>query len=1214
MKLCKLKLKNLNSFRSEIELDFEQSPLDNASLVAITGPTGAGKTTLLDAICVALYGKTPRLTGIGSQNPSHLISHGETDSHAELHFVANGLRYLTEWNIRHGNSPKGQLRSVENAELITDRLSSQGKSLGSSENTISDEIQAILGLDFDAFKRSVMLAQGEFAAFLKAKDEERRTILEATAGVDIYDRLKDALNQKVREIESIHQDVAQRLNGIPAVNPEQITTSESHLKDLERDADALDTNRRQIQSDKQREMERTRLSAELHAAEERNEELSNRQMEITALKTELEQADRANHLRAEKQAFDAAKLELDTAETALHQTEIEFANAQRQFDTTRADFDEKDTVYRAALVPYNQTANNYNTARLDVTQATERFTRAAELEAGLLALAGQIDSLSTKLTEYNERYTALAAEVNTIEAFLVDNQLPPDRQERLTSAYAILAEHRLKEQQLTNESEEKVRRTSEVSRLSTGLAQLDKEREELAAQQEVSAILLADVDATLTELQEQGTLEEWRMRRQRAEQARSVAQRYETTQEQLRQSENALQGDLDQIGTLDDQLEKISNQLTPQLRVCQEADEAVERWEAARESALLVNPINQLRLHLQAGEPCPVCGATEHPCRDNVEPEGRERLQNAENALVKAKDAAETAHEHRTTLEREQIRINQNRINLTDQVETHREETHRLRSEIQSITIQWRKVYPNAVVSSDWIEQQIQEANTAIESLQEAHDSRTRASHDCHTIAQELENFEQSLERERSLLDDAQQNLQKITNVVEGLTVNIGNIETRLRDLLPADLRSLGLEAAVNQFDDKIRTVAAHEQELKTKQTQLQLDSTDIRTLQQELETAEERRNELQTEIEAYRNEGNGFLDAAREKTGGFSTVDEIDTATKKLEEALHAKANLREEAEGVLQGTQTAFTEARTKYSHHQSRRTECSQKFETARTDYLEKLRTAGFNSVEAHNSAYREEDSRKELAETITAYTDEKQGLEVNTARLRAIFAENPFAPEVLAAIQASEQEIEKEIAEKQQEIGAHRTEINHLKEALAQRIAINAEMQQSGHELERWQRLQNTIPANNLRDFALDIMFKQMGRLANTQLEYLTLERYRLKVKGIGKLTIVDRWNANEERPVETLSGGESFLTSLALALALSELSRGRSQIHSLFLDEGFGTLDSETLDVAIAALEGLQMQGRSIFLISHIGELTRRIPVRIAVQKMGNGSSQVQVHG
>ena len=141
-----------------------------------------------------------------------------------------------------------------------------------------------------------------------------------------------------------------------------------------------------------------------------------------------------------------------------------------------------------------------------------------------------------------------------------------------------------------------------------------------------------------------------------------------------------------------------------------------------------------------------------------------------------------------------------------------------------------------------------------------------------------------------------------------------------------------------------------------------------------------------------------------------------------------------------------------------------------------------------------------------------------------------------------------------------------------------------------------------------------MFKQMGSLANEQLKYLTSERYQLKVESIGDLTVVDRWNANEERPVETLSGGESFLTSLALALALSELSRGRSQLNSLFLDEGFGTLDSETLDIAIAALEGLRMQGRNIFLISHIKELTRRLPVKIEVNKKGNGSSSVRIQG
>ena len=1049
---------------------------------------------------------------------------------------------------------------------------------------------------------------------MKAKDEERRTILEATAGVDIYDRLKDALNQKVREIESIHQEVLQRLNGIPDVTPEQLADSENRLRDLRRNADALDAHRQQIQSDKQREMERTTWFSELRAAEERNEELLNQQTEVAMLEAELELANRANHLRPEKQAFDTTKSEFGSAGTALRQSEMEIVNTQRQFETNRTDFNEKDTAHRAALVQYNQKADNYKVARLDVRQARDRFTRAAELEEDLLELTARIESFSTELAEDNERYAALQTEIVTIETFLADNQLPPDRQERLTSANTILAEHRIKQEQLTERSEAEAAGASDVSGLSTALAQLDGERAEIIARKEASAVSLANADATSTALRERGTLEEWGIRKQRTEQAVPIALRYETIRDQLLQAENDLQGFQDRVATLDDKLERITIQLAFQSQACQDADEAVNRLETERESALLVSPINHMRQHLRAGEPCPVCGATEHPHTDDVEPEGTERLENAENALANAKEVAGKVHGRRETQEREEIRIKENKSNITTQVEVARETTHQLRSEIQSIVIQWREIYHNAEISSDWINQQIQDADTTIKDLQEARESHTQASHLCQAISQELDNFEQNVARERSLLDDAKQNLQEIANAVQDLNAEIADIEVRFWELFPDTFHGTGLADAVSQFADRITAVATHERERDQKKNEIAQLNISIREKQRSLETEQERLRRLGAEIEGYRNEGNGFLGAAREKTSGLTTVDEIDTAAERLEEALQAKGSQRDEAEQLFQESQTALTEAQTNHSHYQSRRAECSQKFETARNSYLERLSEAGFNSPETHDSAFREEDWRQQAAETIAAYTEEKQSLEVDIARLRAIFEENPFDPEVLAAIQASEREIEKEIEEKQQEIGAQRTEINHLKDALAQRIAIDAEMQQAGHELERWQRLQNTIPANNLRDFALDIMFKQMGRLANTQLEYLTLERYQLKVEGIGRLTVVDRWNANDERPVETLSGGESFLTSLALALALSELSRGRSQIHSLFLDEGFGTLDSETLDVAIAALEGLQMQGRSIFLISHIGELTRRIPVRIAVEKMGNGSSRVQVRG
>jgi exonuclease SbcC len=228
------------------------------------------------------------------------------------------------------------------------------------------------------------------------------------------------------------------------------------------------------------------------------------------------------------------------------------------------------------------------------------------------------------------------------------------------------------------------------------------------------------------------------------------------------------------------------------------------------------------------------------------------------------------------------------------------------------------------------------------------------------------------------------------------------------------------------------------------------------------------------------------------------------------------------------------------------------------------------------------------------------------------LSARFDENPLDPDALGCIETQLMEIETQLQEKQKEIGAQGEIIKVLKDALEKRESLGDEQRAAQQELERWQTLQSTIPRNDLRDFALEIMFKQMGSIANVQLSYLTSERYQLKVEGIGDLTVIDRWNANEERPVETLSGGESFLTSLALALALADLSRGRAQLNSLFLDEGFGTLDTETLDIAIAALEGLRMQGRSIFLISHIQELTRRLPVKINVKKQGNGSSSIDI--
>ena len=133
-------------------------------------------------------------------------------------------------------------------------------------------------------------------------------------------------------------------------------------------------------------------------------------------------------------------------------------------------------------------------------------------------------------------------------------------------------------------------------------------------------------------------------------------------------------------------------------------------------------------------------------------------------------------------------------------------------------------------------------------------------------------------------------------------------------------------------------------------------------------------------------------------------------------------------------------------------------------------------------------------------------------------------------------------------------------------------------------------------------------------ANSQLRQLA-RRYRLKRGGSALgLLVLDTEMGDELRSVHSLSGGETFLVSLALALGLASMASSTLRIESLFIDEGFGSLDPESLQLAMDALDGLQAQGRKVAVISHVQEMHERIPVQIQVRRQGNGLSEVQVCG
>ncbi|BHH84014.1 AAA family ATPase [Desulforhopalus sp. 52FAK] len=1212
MKIHTVRFKNLNSLSGEWLIDFSDPHFTSSGIFAIVGATGAGKTTILDAISLALYGRTPRLKQI-SKSTNELMSRQTGECFAEVEFSSIRGNYRVHWSQhRSRKKSSGELQPPKHefADAKT------GKIIASKLKDVSDEVIDATGMNFEQFTRSMLLAQGEFSKFLQASSDQRAPILEQITGTEIYSCISKQVHQCKTDEETKLLSLTKELESFKIPDKEELIIIKNKQKKLITATSQLQKNIQLTNINLHWHENLVKLRDKKKELEQETNKLKEQWEENSPKRKQLELANSShqlqlpyNHLNLLRQNQKDERHQLSTHKNILQQTDQKLVLLKQQRTNAKELLDKhiKEqqstagtiTIVRQLDYENEKSSQNIETIRKNIASLDEEIdTSRKKLQGVEKDIAISLESCE-KIKAYQKTN---AKDESLIETFsgIEEKTAQLEQLFQVTQRQQSLLQSTRKSLVSQTESEAiKIAAIAKIAEQEGIVIQAIEAREK-----QVTQLAPHGIPAKYTRLQDLqmdlSYLRELQKITEEHTQLTGKKQTEQTNQDTLKK----------RLGGQQKELVEVNNLLELQTTIVKSKEELV----------LLANKLESFekeREKLQDNTPCPLCGSQDHPYSSSVKP-GKDTAQQNLDAekqklreLTEKKQATEIElHRILYSLDNSKARSTELSEKLTDLGQAIRKKRSN-KPPIEDITSETKSLEERIVTHQQTI-QTLEEYNQDLASL-----------------GQQQKELSKELQSHRDILQQLQQKRGKLENEVDVLTATVNETQQEVSQQKAALTELIAPYTGTAITDQKSFTSIL--QELRQKTLLWKKSVASLLEQQQLLQHYISEKDKALQSIELHSKEQNKLtkqlatLSAEHQtcvtrRTSLFGKKDPSQVEKEMQLQVTNSENTLRK-IEEELQNTdkQRSILHERTQQLEHSIAKRTAELMIEEGKFSAM--LADSNFASEDLFLQARMEDNQRNQLKIWLDAMENNVNETTTKLKNLEETISEEevkqltPHNYDTLKT-QLVEQTTEQSLL--QQQLGALTEQLSSYEKNIANLKDKQELYERQKTECNHWAQLHSLIGSadgKKFRNFAQGLTFELMVNHANQTLEKMS-DRYLLRrtIDAPLELTVVDAYQAGEIRSTSNLSGGETFIISLALALGLSAMASQKVQIDSLFLDEGFGTLDEDSLEIALETLSTLQQRGKIIGIISHVPLLKDRIDVQLHLHPGLDGRSIISGPG